>query len=264
MMSKINMTIKNFLLLFFVLSNTTTSSSPALFEIEYPAAADHANAPLHAAAIAGDTDTLKQLLEHGENPNRQDRYGLPPLFYAFFMTHSNETTKKQLLNAPIDLKSRDSHGRTALSYATAWGTEKDVALLLEKGANAASADNYGTTPLHYAICYNTPPDYASYGKIGGNIGAIRNLLEHHAPIDACDTQGKTPLHHAAQLGQLHTVLFLLANNAKPCTTDKQGRTARQTTRDLNGLENDNLTYYLDQIDSYLDKAEKAWFKKHAE
>ncbi|MDZ4153874.1 ankyrin repeat domain-containing protein [Methylicorpusculum sp.] len=263
-MAQINMAIKKSPLLFFVLSSTTISSSLAMLEIEYPAAADHAHAPLHAAAIAGDADTLKKLLEAGENPNIQDIYGLPPLFYAFFMTHPNETTKKQLLNAPIDLKSRDSHGRTALSYATAWGTEKDVALLLEKGADAASADNYGTTPLHYAICYNTPPNATSYGTIGGNIGTIRNLLEHHAPIDACDTHGKTPLHHAAQLGQLHTVLFLLANNAKPCTTDKQGRTARQTTRDLNSLENDNLTYYLDQIDSYLDKAEKAWLKKHAE
>lgn len=246
----------------FLLSCTLLHQSLAMFEIECNQTPDASYTPLHAAAIAGDATTIKQLLEQGDNPNVRGSDGLAPVFFVFFHHHPTQDAKKILLNANIEVNARDPHGRTALCYAAAWGTAEDVATLLEKGANPTIADNYGNTPLHYAVLYNTSPDYTQYERIGGNTAAIRALLEHQANRDLGDNEGRTPLYHAAQLGQLYTALFLLANGANPCIADKKGRTARHATHALRNKGNENLDYYLKQTDALLAESVKDWLKKH--
>jgi ankyrin repeat protein len=50
-----------------------------------------------------------------------------------------------------DVKSKDSHGRTPLSWAAECGHEAVVELLLEKGADVESKDGeYGQTLLWWA------------------------------------------------------------------------------------------------------------------
>ena len=46
-----------------------------------------------------------------------------------------------LLEKGADVKSKDSHGRTPLSWAAEYGHEAVVELLLEKGANVESKDS---------------------------------------------------------------------------------------------------------------------------
>ncbi len=243
----------------FLLSCTILNQSFAMLEIENNQPLDPSYTPLHVAAIAGDANTINQLLEQGDDPNVRGSDGLAPLFFAFF--HHHQDAKNSLLNAKIDVNARDPYGRTALFYATAWGTAEDVSTLLEKSANPTIADNYGNTPLHYAVLYNTPPNYTQYGKVGGNIAAIRYLLDAKANRDADDNEGRTPLYHAAQLGQLYTALFLVVNGANPCIADKKGHTARRATRDLRKKGNENLDHFLKQTDAHLAQSEQEWQKK---
>lgn len=250
---------KNFSSITFLLGCTMLQHSLAMFEVESNKTLDPSYTPLHAAVINGDANTTRQLLERGDDPNVRGSDGLAPLFFAFF--HRHQEAKKILLNTNIDVNARDSFGRTALFYATAWGTAEDVATLLEKGANPIIADNYGNTPLHYAVLYNTPPNYTQYGKVGGNIAAIRYLLDAKANRDAGDNEGRTPLYHAAQLGQLYTALFLVVNGANPCIADKKGHTARRATRDLRKKGNENLDHLLKHTDALLAQSEQEWQKK---
>ena len=69
--------------------------------------------PLHLAAMQGDLDLVKRLLDEGQSPNqKQKKFGGTPLQYAV------------------------AHGRV------------DVALaLLASGAHIDAADNFGRTPL---------------------------------------------------------------------------------------------------------------------
>ena len=55
-----------------------------------------------------------------------------------------------LLKNSHDLDSKDSDGRTPLSWAAEKGHEAVVKLLLEKGAELETKDKYGRTPLSWA------------------------------------------------------------------------------------------------------------------
>jgi ankyrin repeat protein len=58
---------------------------------------------------------------------------------------------KLLLKKGADVESKDSRGRTPLSWAAEKGHEEVMELLLEKGADVESKDTeYGQTPLSWA------------------------------------------------------------------------------------------------------------------
>jgi ankyrin repeat protein len=88
-------------------------------------------------------------------------------------------------------------------FAMDSGDENKVEALLEQGASANArvpSDPY--TPLVYAIIKNRP-DY------------VELLIKHDATVNAPDSHGKLPLHHAARMGQFPSVHLLLSNGANP-------------------------------------------------
>ena len=77
----------------------------------------------------------------------------------------------------IDVKAKDSDGRTALHYAAMAGHKEVVELLIDKGADVKAKDSRGVTPLHLAADVNakdkdgyTPLDVAKNQ-------AIKDLLK---------------------------------------------------------------------------------------
>ncbi len=112
-----------------------------------------------------------------------------------------------------DVEYRDEYGgRTALIRAAVFGQEKNVKLLLEKGAKIDAVDWYGRTALVYAA-------------ESGHEEIVRLLLERGAEIDAVDGGGWTALMYAARDGREKVVRLLLERGAEIDAVDGGGWTA---------------------------------------
>uniref|UniRef100_A0A6C0I471 Uncharacterized protein n=1 Tax=viral metagenome TaxID=1070528 RepID=A0A6C0I471_9ZZZZ len=104
----------------------------------------------------------------------------------------DETTR--LIDAGVDVNSKDEYGRTPLhevvsSLARIKGKKglEIVRILLQAGADVNSKDEeYGRTPLHLAI------DYDKKGEI------TKLLIDSGAHLDIQDNDGDTPLHSASR------------------------------------------------------------------
>ena len=104
------------------------------------ASADNAGG-LHWAATHNDTDTIRLLLDSGEDVNQRNKYGLTPLHKAAFLGQTDAV--KMLLANGADIAAKDKQGQTPLKYATSTFnyTNKETVQLLIKAANQAK-----TTP----------------------------------------------------------------------------------------------------------------------
>ncbi|KAI3766084.1 hypothetical protein L2E82_16134 [Cichorium intybus] len=61
---------------------------------------------------------------------------------------------------------------------------------------------------------------------------VELLLQHGANINACDSKGQTPLHHAITRGRLLIIKLLLSRGANPLTADMEGKTPRQLVSEI--------------------------------
>jgi ankyrin repeat protein len=103
--------------------------------------------------------------------------------WGIFLHHPE--LRRHCVQAPslldgVDADSRDTDGRTSLSWAAWTGHEAVVKLLLVKGANPDFKDNYGQTPL-------------SRAAEKGEVAAVKLLLAESVDADSKDNDGRTPL-----------------------------------------------------------------------
>ena len=117
-----------------------------------------------------------------------------------------------LLQAGGDVDVPDSHGTTALHWATYRDDAEMATRLIAAGADVDLTNRYGATPLSLA-CVN------------GNPGIVEDLLELGALPNA-RAAGEPPLLTCARTGRLEAVELLLAHGANPNVTDDwKGQTA---------------------------------------
>ncbi|KAK6523259.1 hypothetical protein TWF694_006148 [Orbilia ellipsospora] len=158
---------------------------------------NHGRTPLSWAAMGGHEAIIKLLLSLEVNINSKDDHGRSPLMWATMGGRHNIV--KMFLEADnIDTKIIDDCGRTLLSLAAGGGHGAILKLLLntdDSNVNCGAAD--GVTPLILAILN---ADHAS----------VESLLEHGASCESKDTNGRTPIWHAAGGGH-GTILGLLLN-----------------------------------------------------
>lgn len=105
-------------------------------------------------------------------------------------------------------------GHTPLISATRGHHSVIAEHLLLSGANPNQGDKFGWSALHHAI---TPSD-------GADLDLISILVKHGANVNIQDNRLRTPLHRAAQYGQLQAVLLLLKLGADPNIKDCMGWT----------------------------------------
>lgn len=154
---------------------------------------------LHAAVYFGIYDAVKHLIQT-DSPNLRDGDGRTPLSLAAYYGHAD--ILKLLLQANVNVDSRDRNGRTPLLWVVFSNQRKAVELLLQTGrADADSRDDIGFTPLHLAVAM-------------ANETTVKLLLDT-GRVDVNwigSTYDCTPLIRAVQRGDEGTIRLLLTND----------------------------------------------------
>jgi ankyrin repeat protein len=166
---------------------------------------------LRAAALSGDNELVKELLEQNVPVDDKDDNGWTALHFAASFGRTDVAQTLLDNNAIIDEKASDD-GWTPLHRAAKNGHTEVVQFLLRNGAAIAETTHLGSTALHIAA-HN------------GRNEVVRVLVKNGAAIGEKDDGGANALHCAADNGHTEVVLTLLNNNAAIDEKDNSGWTA---------------------------------------
>ncbi|WP_166829696.1 ankyrin repeat domain-containing protein [Thalassoroseus pseudoceratinae] len=171
------------------------------------------NDELIHAAVTGDFETVRRLIESGADPNSVDQHGMGPL-----LNFDPEITRFLLEHGADPDAQRNENISPVLGAS---GNVECMRLMLEAGANVNRASEHnGETALHW---------YAG----GDDSDAVRLLLQYGADPNArtkpgmktyclwrdARVRGETPLHRAAAWGNSEVIQLLLDAGADPTIRD---------------------------------------------
>jgi ankyrin repeat protein len=205
--------------------------------------------PLHFAALQGNQEIVKLLLDARADPKALNSEGKSPLYFCIEYQHPELIpllVTPETINQPansgktplilaVDIGRKDSvesllkykpdpnipdyfgSGMTALHYAVHWHQIDLAKLLLENGAKVSSPNAQGVQPLHYAVINQNSTDMLSL------------LIENGADLNAV-VHDQTPLHLAESSGSEPLVRFLLEQGADPNKVFRLGTPLSRSTR----------------------------------
>ena len=139
----------------------------------------HGDTALALAACGRAPEIVKLLLDHGDDVNGVDEYGLTPLLWACSRQASTSVIKA-LLERGADAKVKDKEGQSALAMASERGRPEVIRLLLDRGAEVDVRGKYQETPLMQAANHL-------------NLATVRLLVKRGAGVNAVDDVGYSPL-----------------------------------------------------------------------
>ncbi len=162
--------------------------------------------PLHFAAISGNLDIVRLLLENGAEVNAKtnggDLPGVTPIHAAAF--EGQTRIVELLLVKGADINAVTQSGYTPLRRSVDQGDLVMAKLLLEKGGNIETTDKYGLTLLHI-VAQTDQIELAEF------------LIEKGVEINARDKNSKfTPLDFA--LDGEDEMIEMLKRHGAICTT----------------------------------------------
>ncbi|XP_023678025.1 espin-like protein [Paramormyrops kingsleyae] len=168
--------------------------------------------PAHYAAARGDLTCLKLLLQQTPQcVNRQTCLGATPLYLACQAGHLH-VVEYLVKDCGADVHLRAHDGMTVLQAAAHMGHYALVVWLTSfTDVNISSQDKEGATALHFAAS-------------GGHQRILERLLRMEATV-LKDGLGGTPLHNAAENGEVECCRLLVAHGVSLAERDKDGFTA---------------------------------------
>jgi len=175
--------------------------------------------PLHIAAMYGQLDAARLLLDNSANPNERKGhsksvYGwgweweqcqCTPLHFA--VEAGNQEMIELLLNSGSEVDFHDGSCRTPLHVAAMKGHCSIAKEFIARGADVNEEDNSGQTPLHLAAEH-------------GHEDVVNLLIASGSDINASDFEHLTPLHQAAIGNHKEITKILLSHKAKSNVKDK--------------------------------------------
>jgi len=165
----------------------------------------------------GDVDRLRQVLLTSTDIVKSQFVGQTTLLhYAAARPHPKVVELLLLSGAEVDAK--DQVGTTPLMIALREHQRENVALLIERGANANGAMRNGRTCLHAAIVANY------------DVAMLEKMIARGADIKAQDAIGQSALHIAVEAGRGDVVEMLLAKGADIELKDREGLTPADLAR----------------------------------
>jgi len=171
--------------------------------------------PLLAALDKGQWATAEYLLTQKPDLTREDNNGNSPLYLTVSRGDSAVAMVKRLLDAgaPVELgpKTGDNAGATPLHICCATGANACIEALLARGASATKLLPDGSTPLHTAA-------------IGGDQRTVELLCKAGASIAALNNENRTPLHNCGITGNAKVAAALIQQGAAVDGADAEGCT----------------------------------------
>ncbi|MEZ5417490.1 MAG: ankyrin repeat domain-containing protein [Vicinamibacterales bacterium] len=164
-------------------------------------------APVADAAMAGDSATVKTLLQQGSDVNAAQGDGMTALHWAAMK--GDAELAQMLIYAGANVKATTRlGGNTPLIVATRNGHAAVVEALLKAGADPKLATSSGTTPLMLA-------------SASGNVAAVKALIAAGAEVNAKESSmEQTALMFAAANTRVDVMRELIAAGANVKATSK--------------------------------------------
>jgi len=212
---------------------------------------------LMLAADRGLPDMVDALLKAGADPHSVDEFGRTALIFG--AGSGNSRVVQLLLSTGLKADSKDKYGDTALMAAAAAGNPESVRLLLNNGADVNATNRRRQTALlsgatgdsgfsilemsrphadvpenkiHRDVVVSLLLDAGAPMNAHGWFGetalfsleedAVRELIRHHADLEARDNSGETPLIDTVS-GSVADILIKAGANVN--ARDKDGKTA---------------------------------------
>ncbi len=176
-------------------------ASAALVFLAVTVAAVRPPAPVADAAMRGDIERVRALLQQGADVNAAQGDGMTALHWAGL--NGNVALADLLVRAGASTSAVTRNGAyTALHLASRSGHADVVEALLKAGSDPAPKTTTGAvTPLHFAAA-------------AGSVESVAALLDHGADVDVRESvRGQTPLMFAVAAGRIDAVRLLLRRGA---------------------------------------------------
>jgi len=157
-------------------------------------------APLHWAAIYGQTKVMELLLAEKMDVNLLDGEGFTPLHWA--ATFNKRDAVELLLSHKADMNIKvEKYGWTPLRLAVIHGHMAAAEALLNGGADPNAKDDENIPLLHQAV-------------IRGKKEMVELLLDKKADLNTKDSAGETALDEAEEQGNKEIIELLRQHGAK--------------------------------------------------
>jgi serine/threonine-protein phosphatase 6 regulatory ankyrin repeat subunit A/serine/threonine-protein phosphatase 6 regulatory ankyrin repeat subunit B len=205
--------------------------------------------PLHAAAEYGNLEIMDCLIKAGANVNVHDSEDPTPLFCAVAKGKTEAVIHLIENGADVNLCECGLKGRSPLQAAAEYGNLEIMDCLIKAGANVNVHDSEDPTPLFCAVAK-------------GKTEAVIHLIENGADVNLCECglKGRSPLHAAAEYGNLEIMDCLIKAGANVNVLNSNGATPlfRAVTRDKT-----EAAIYLVQNGADVNICEGVFLKKSA-
>ncbi|KAJ0165890.1 Ankyrin repeat and death domain-containing protein 1A [Colletotrichum tanaceti] len=168
--------------------------------------------PLNVAVRLGNLDGVRELVRLGCDVNQRDGFGYTPLIEA--ARYGHVAMVQWLLDADCTVDAKGSYGHTALHFAAQVNHESStqpLRILLSAGASVTVTGSDGNSVMHRLAISGAPK-----AVLGGT---LRLLLDAGADLEACNSQGRTPLEVATIDKNLVGIQCLVEAGANTTTSN---------------------------------------------